>query len=215
MGAGKLTPRARVGCTGYPSSSAPAHVLTAADFPRTRWGIMALVTLPYWGLLAYQYTHGGVTGHSFLARADMPTISNWWGALTVPLVAYVTTGRVQRRLQAFGTQAAQADTALRVAAAGMVGAALYGAAMAMGFSTGHEEVSSFLFTALPLVALLLPVFRAEYLLGFIAALSMVFGGVLPLIIASGVASLSLLLHATIRRGVRWLWARRAASATAV
>lgn len=187
-------------------------MMTAAAFPRIRWGIIALVTLSYWGLLAYQYTHGGVAGHSFLARADMPTISNWWGGLSLPLVAYVLTGRVQRRLAAFGTNAVQADAALRVAAAGMVGAALYGAAMMAGMLTGHKEVSSFLFMALPLIALVLPVFRAEYLLGFIAALSMVVGGVLPLIIATGVAVMSLVLHATVRRGVRWLFARRAATA---
>jgi hypothetical protein len=36
---------------------------------------------------------------------------------------------------------------------------------------------------------------------------MVFGGVLPLIIATGVAAMSLVLHATVRRGGRWLFAR--------
>jgi hypothetical protein len=188
-------------------------LLTAAAFPRTRWGIIALVTLAYWGLLAYQYTHGGVTGHSFLARDDMPTISNWWGGLTLPLVAYWLTGQVQRRLFACGPDAVRADGTLRIAAAACVGAALYGAAMATGFLTGYDNVSSFLFMALPLMGLLLPVFRAEYLLGFIAALSMVFGGVLPLIIATGVATMSFVLHATIRRGVRWMLARRASSPT--
>jgi hypothetical protein len=145
----------------------------------------------------------------------MPTISNWWGGLLLPIVAYVLTGRVQRRLQLFGTDAARADAALRIAAAAFVGAALYGAAMAVGFLTGYNDVSSFLFTALPLVGLMLPLFRAEYLLGFIAALSMVFGGVLPLIIATGVATMSFVLHATVRRGVRWVMARRVASASPV
>jgi hypothetical protein len=173
-----------------------------------RWRIIALATLAYWGLLAYQYTHGGVTGHSFLARDDMPVISNWWGGLSIPLVAYVLTGRLQRRLVAFGTDSARADAALRMAAVAFVGAALYGGAMAIGFSTGYDEVSSFLFQALPVVGLLLPIFRAEYLLGFIVALSMCFGGVLPLIIATGVAGMSLVLHATVRRGVSWLMARR-------
>lgn len=210
---GKLALRPSVGGFGHPSSLSPPSLLTAAAFPRTRWGIIALVTLAYWGLLAYQYTHGGVTGHSFLARADMPTISNWWGGLTLPLVAYGLSSILQRRLRAFGTNAAHADAALRQATAGFVGATLYGAAMAIGFTTGHEEVSSFLFTALPLVGLVLPVFRAEYLLGFIAALSMVFGGVLPLIIATGVAVMSFVLHATIRRGVWWMLARRASSPT--
>lgn len=173
-----------------------------------RWRIIALATLAYWSLLAYQYRHGGVAGHSFLAREDMPVISNWWGGLLIPLVAYVLTGRLQRRLVAFGTDSARADAALRMAAVAFVGATLYGGAMAIGFSTGYDEVPSFLFQALPLVGLLLPIFRAEYLLGFIVALSMRFGGVLPLIIATGVAGLSLLLHATVRRGIRWLMARR-------
>jgi hypothetical protein len=137
----------------------------------------------------------------------MPTISNWWGGLLLPIVAYLLTGRVQRRLLLRGADTARADATLRIAALAFVGAALYGAAMAIGFLTGHSNVSSFLFTALPLVGLLLPVFRAEYLLGFIVALSMVFGGVLPLIIATGVAAMSLVLHATVRRGGRWLFAR--------
>jgi hypothetical protein len=123
------------------------------------------------------------------------------------------TGRVQRRLFASGPDAVRADAALRIAAAVFVGAALYGAAMATGYLTGYDNVSSFLFVALPLVGLLLPVCRAEYLLGFIAALGMVFGGVLLRIIASGLATMSFVLHATVRRAVRWMLARRASSRT--
>jgi hypothetical protein len=184
--------------------------MTAAGVPTIRLGVIAAATLAYWALLAWQYTHGGVTGHSFLARDDMPVISNWWGGLTIPIVAFVLTGRVQRRLAAFGADTAGADRALRVAAAACIGAALYAAAMALGFSLGHDELSSWLFQALPLVGLLLPIYRAEYLLGFIVALSLRFGGVLPLIISTPVAALSLVLHATVRRGLSWLLARRRA-----
>jgi hypothetical protein len=182
--------------------------MTAADFPRIRVGVVAAATLAYWALLGWEYTHGGVTGHSFLARDDMPVISNWWGGLTIPIVAFVLTGRVQRRLAAFGADTAGADRALRIAVAACIGAALYGAAMALGFSLGYDELSSWLFQALPLVGLLLPIYRAEYLLGFIVALSLRFGGVLPLIISTAVAVVSLVLHATVRRGLTWLLSRR-------
>lgn len=184
--------------------------MTAAAFPKVRFVTIAVVTLAYWGLLAYQYTHGGVVAHRFLARDDMPEISNWWGGLLIPVVAYLLTGRLQRRLAAFGDDTVAADRALRTAAAACVGAGLYAGAMATGFSTGHDEVSSFLFQALPLVGLLLPIYRAEYLLGFIVVLSMRFGGVLPLIISAAVALVSLVLHLTVRRGLRWLLARRTA-----
>ena len=182
--------------------------MTAAAFPKIRLVVIAVVTLAYWGLLAYQYTHGGVTGHSFLARDDMPEISNWWGAVTVPVVAVFLTGRFQRRLLSHGTDDVAADATMRTGAMAFAGAAVYAAAMAAGFSFGHDEVSSVLFQALPVVGLLLPIYRAEYQLGFIAALSMRFGGVLPLIIGPGVAIVSFVLHVTVRRGITWLLASR-------
>jgi hypothetical protein len=184
--------------------------MTAAAFPSIRLGVVVAATLAYWALLAWQYTHGGVTGHSFLARDDMPVISNWWGALSIPIVSWILTGSIKRRLAAFGPDATGADRALRTAVVACIGSALYGSAMALGFSLGHDELSAWLFQALPLVALLLPIHRAEYLLGFVVALSLRFGGVLPLIIGTGVAVVSLVLHATVRRGLHWLLARRRA-----
>ncbi|HEY2092410.1 MAG TPA: hypothetical protein VGJ81_11010 [Thermoanaerobaculia bacterium] len=34
--------------------------------------------------------HGGVPVHPILRRADMPGISNWWGALIIPALNAIT-----------------------------------------------------------------------------------------------------------------------------
>lgn len=184
----------------------------ASAFPAIRLSVTAGVTLAYWALLGWQHLHGGVPGHSFMARADMPVISNWWGALVVPAVCLLLTGRVQARLERLRPDAAAADMALRTAILAFGGAVTYGALMAIGFATDHREVSSRLFQALPVVGLLLPVYRAEYVLGFLLGLTYTFGAVLPTVIATAVALVSVLLHLTVRRGVHWLAARVGARA---
>jgi hypothetical protein len=178
---------------------------------RMRLPLTAAVTVAYLSLLAWQHLHGGVPGHSFLARDEMPVISNWWGAIVLPVLTWALTGRVWARLDRAGADAVRADHERRVAALAFTGALLYGVIMAVGFSTGRTEVSSQLFRALPVLALLLPLFRAEYVLGFVLGLTVTFGAVLPLVIATAVAAVSALLHATVVRGVRALrdaYARR-------
>jgi len=168
---------------------------------RLRLPFTAALALAYLALLAWQHLHGGVPGHSFLARDDMPVISNWWGALVLPALSWFLTGRLHARLAKVGAAAHTAHE-LRVAALAFGGALLHGLIMAVGFSTGRPEVSSQLFIALPVLALLLPLFRAEYVLGFVLGLTYTFGAVLPLVIASAVAAVSAVLHLTVVRALR-------------
>ena len=180
--------------------------MTADAFPRIRLALTGVVTLSYWALLAWQYFHDGVPRHHLLARADLPSFSNWWGAVTVPALVWFLTGRVQLRLAA-ARSAGAADDILRSAGITSAGAALYAVALAGAFLLGREEVSSVLFQAIPLLGLLLPIYRAEYVLGFVLGLTYAFGPVLPVIIASVLALVSLALHLTVRRALRWVVAR--------
>lgn len=71
--------------------------------------------------------------------------------------------------------------------------------MALSFTLNRESaVLSAMFFGLPLIAALLPVYRAEYVLGFALGLTYTFGPVLPLVIASGVALVSALVHLVAR-----------------
>jgi hypothetical protein len=163
---------------------------------RTRLSITAAVSLAIWSLLVWQHLHDGVPAHSFMARDDMPSISNWWGALTLPLLTWFALGSIQSRLAAGRVSA-------RAAIGGAIGAFLFGAILAGSYSLGYSDVPRMQVRVLPLLALAFPVYRAEYVLGFVLALSYTFGGVLPLVIGSVFA----LLGAVLYLAPRWVLRR--------
>ena len=83
-------------------------------------------------LLAWQHLTAGAPAHHLLARADMPAISNWWGLLLLPLLAWVAASRIEAR---YGG-AAEASGAIP----GFVGGLLFGAAVALFFSLGRTDL---------------------------------------------------------------------------
>lgn len=163
---------------------------------RTRATLTILVTVAICSLLAWQQFNGGVPSHSFMARKDMPSISNWWGALTLPILAWFALGNVAERI-------ARNATTERAALAGFIGGALFGLVLAVSYSLGYSQVPRVQVRVLPLFALAFPIYRAEYLLGFVLALSYTFGGVLPIVIGSVFALVAAALHLA----PRWLLAR--------
>ncbi len=163
---------------------------------RLRVGLAIAVAVAVGALLSWQHLHDGVPAHSFLARKDMPSFSNWWGLLTLPALTWFAVGNIQSRL-------ADHRVSTRSAAFGFFGALLFGLVLAVAFELGFNAIPSAQIQLVPLIALLLPIYRAESLLGFILALSYTFGGVLPLIIgtvlATGGAALYLVPRWALRR----------------
>lgn len=192
--------------------------MDARGFSRLRWPLTLAVALCYTSLLVWQQLNAGVPGHSFLAREDMPAISNWWGTLVLPALTFLTAERLRARLEKGGRDpgvgAHHTGANLGVAAAAFGGALLFGAALAVSFATGHANISALLFQSLLVIGLLLPIYRAEYVLGFVLGMTLTFGAVLPTFVATVMATLSRVLHLTVRRGFSWLMARVANRAPA-
>lgn len=163
---------------------------------RTRQLVTLTVTVAIATLLTVQHLTGGVPSHSFLARDDMPSISNWWGLLTLPALTWLSLSNVASRLE-------RGAITTRTAVLGGVGAGLFGLLLAVSFTLGYAEIPRLQVRALPLIALVVPVSRAECLLGFVLAMSYTFGGVLPLVVGSVFA----LMGAVIYEAPRWV-ARR-------
>jgi len=141
--------------------------------------------------LGWEHTHGGVLAHHLLANPDLPAVSNWWGVLLVPLLTWWLVGRIERSVQARRRGARRGVIAPWT---GFVGALVYGGALATAFSLGSPLVNQ-LFFALPALALVLRLWRAEFVLGFVLGMTFVFGAVLPTLIAGVVAVLSWAVHA--------------------
>jgi hypothetical protein len=158
----------------------------------------AVVAVAFWMLLIWQHYHGGVPSHHLFDRTDMPAFSNWWGGLLLPLMTWFLIGRVQQRV------ASQGDASKRYALIGFASALLFGVLLSVFFTLGDDQVSSSMFESLFLIALFLPIYRAEYLLGLVLGMAYTFGGVLPSIVGSVAAIILMVIYRYIRTALLYI-----------
>lgn len=175
-------------------------------FLRTRIASTVAVAVAEWMFLAWQHLHGGVPSHHLLDRADMPAFSNGWGGVLLPAMTWFLLGRVQKRL------AVQRAAAKRHALIGFAGALLFGVLLSVFFTLGNDTMTSGMFESLFVVALLVPIYRAEYLLGFVLGMAYTFGGVLPSMVGSVMAMITMLIYRYVRAGLLHIGALLAGAA---
>lgn len=139
--------------------------------------------------LAFEHFTGGVRSHNLLNRADLPAISNWLGLLTLPLLGSLLALRVRNH-----SAPPRFASMPKPVIAALAGALLYGVALAISFELGASGLTSALFIGLFLCALALPVYRVEYVMGFVLGMTFTFGGVLPLLVATVMAVVSFVVR---------------------
>lgn len=143
--------------------------------------------------LGWEAWHGGIVSHHLMQRADLPGLSNAWGLLILPALAAWAAERLPRR-------PARTRDWMPVAL-GFALPLLLGAVLSLGFSLQLQALTEIVFFTLLLLALLLPAYRPESLLGFVLGMSWTFGAALPTLIGGVIAGLS-----WCARGVaRWAW----------
>ena len=164
--------------------------------PLRRWRIYltALVLLAELAHLAWEHFHGGVVSHNILNRRDLPAISNAWGALLLAALAWFLSGFVQRRMASNSPGTELTEKLPTSAVIGFVSAMIFGALLAGSFAYDFKTATQYLFMSLFVIALLLPVYRAECLLGFVLGMTFTFGAVLPTAIGSIFVALSAVAH---------------------
>ena len=127
--------------------------------------------------------------HNLLNRPDLPVISNWFGLITLPFLGVV----LGLRVRTHPSSTRWAGVPIPVLAA-LLGALIYGATLAASFSLGATNITSAAFLGLFVCGFVLPVYRVEYLLGFVAGMTVTFGAVLPLLVALVVAAVSFVVR---------------------
>ena len=151
--------------------------------------LVVATSLYIWALLAFEHFNGGVVSHHLLQREDLPAMSNWWGALVLPLLSWFITGRIYKRVV----------TAYPFAVvAGFIGALLFGVLLSVLFLYQQQHILSGLMLSLPVLALIFPLYRAEFLLGFVLGMCFTFGVLIPIGVGTLVVLMSFILHKTLR-----------------
>lgn len=154
------------------------------------------ITVAILALLFWDHFHDGVPGHNLLKRKDLPKISNWWGAISLPLATYISLKRIERRIN-FGFEFSN-QIFIKQHLIPFLIALLYGIFIVIFSSTGNSQISYSMFLVLFLVALFIPIYKSEYFLGLILGLSYTFGGALPVIIGLVLVTVFYLLFKFIR-----------------
>lgn len=173
-------------------------------FFKARLYFTGIVTIAIWSLLAWDHYHSGVPSHHILANKDLPEISNWWGGLLIPFLTWFLLYRIQKRIIHYNQEDSETSKHLQHTLYRFVGALLFGILLSVFFTFGNSDMSGYMVLSLFPLALFVPIYRAECLLGFVIGMTFTFGGVLPTGIGSIFASVGAILYLFVRRGILYL-----------
>ncbi|MCE2613674.1 hypothetical protein LVD13_11885 [Flavobacteriaceae bacterium D16] len=163
-----------------------------------------LVTLLVLAHLLWDYNHGGVPTHYLLHRDDLPGISNWWGIITLPLVTFLLLLWINKNLE----QRAKLDsTELAKALVYPFFIALIFGVLLSVFFILDTPIPGYMMLGAIAFSFFHPLYRPEYLLGFILGMSYTFGANLPILFSLIFLILFLFNYKVIRFGVLFLISR--------
>jgi MFS family permease len=173
-------------------------------FFKYRLYFTGFVALAIWSLLTWDYYHEGVPSHHILHREDLPSFSNWWAGLLLPLLTWFLLYRIQKRMRADKDKNQRLVNIPINIVYGFIGALLFGIVLSIFFTLENEEVPFYMMMSLFVAALFLPIYRAECFLGFVIGMTFTFGGVLPIGIGSILALLGVILYLLVRPAIMFV-----------
>lgn len=163
------------------------------SFLNIKFYITAFITIAIWGLLAWEYTHGGFQSHHILRRKDLPELQNWWGGILLPVFTWFLLNRIEKRPALLLSQKV---------IYGFLGAFLIAVSIITLVHFDIHDIPRYLLIGILLIAFFYPIFRAECLLGFVMGMTFNFGAVLPMFIGSLLAIIGFLIYNLTRRALR-------------
>jgi signal transduction histidine kinase len=152
------------------------------DYTKTKIIITSIISLVVWSLLAWDYNHGGVPSHHILNKKEMPAISNWWGAILMPIFSWFLLSRIKE------------TEPLKRLLFGFLISLLFAVTISLLFTYNVHDVPGYIILSILVIAILFPIYRAECVLGFVLGMIYTFGPVLPVLISGILAGLGFLIN---------------------
>jgi len=128
--------------------------------------------------LAWDYQDGSFDKHYLLHDENLPGFSNLWGIILIPFVTWLAL-TVLNSFFLVKTAEKAGSVVLKFFLA-----ILFGIIISISFSIGNDNIPAGMMLGAIGLSLFIPLYRPEYILGFILSMIVVFGCVLPVIIAS-------------------------------
>lgn len=164
----------------------------------TKIFITGIVTILILGLLFWQHFNGGVPGHHILQRKDLPEISNWWGALLLPVLTWLLLNRIEKRLhkQVSLTKETKSEP-IKILRLFFFGLTL-GILIAVSFTNDYKLFLDNVLYIILMVSFIVPIYYAEFIGGFVLGMTYTFGAILPTIFILIFATFGFLIYRFIR-----------------
>jgi hypothetical protein len=174
----------------------PDHMQNKKSVP-TKILTTVTITILILGLLIWQHFHGGVPSHHILQQEDLPEISNWWGALLLPVLTWILWGRIEKRLNKQGSSTQLANQNTKIIGLLLLGLIL-GLSIAVSFTYDYNFFLDNVLYVFLVLGFFLPLYYAEFILGFILGMTYTFGAVLPTVFILIIAGFGFLLYRLLR-----------------
>lgn len=164
------------------------------QFDKARnWLLLAVVVFVIIHL-TYEHLNGGIVTHHLLMRADLPGLSNWWELIILPMLVWFSASVIKKRIYLQPEGGSDSRILLRPVLYGFLGMLLVSTVQSVAFVTGYQSITMYLAAAVLLVALFLPLYRIECILGHVMGSAFVFGPAIPFVGVLMFAPVSLLSH---------------------
>lgn len=173
---------------------------------RLRIIITVIVTLLICGHLAWDHFHGGIPTHYLLHDKDLPGIPNWLGGIVLPFFTWFLLYRIHKRID--DSEVAVASESLRNITLRFFSAVLVSIAIAICFMNGIDVID-YIMGSVFVLAFFFPLYKSEYLLGWVLGSTFTFGAIIPIGFGSLFALVFLLLYKTLRAITKYFQPKKA------
>lgn len=160
--------------------------------------VTVLVTIFVGCILFWEKLHGGVVTHHIFQRSELPGISNWWGLLILPMFCWISLNRIKIRLQNTNHEKVELPILIRKTVVGFFGSLLFGIVLAVATSYGYKDFIDYQVDFLLLSLFFIPIYKSEYLFGFVLGMTISLGVILPTAFALIIALLSAIVYLYVR-----------------
>ncbi|WP_299492351.1 hypothetical protein [uncultured Shewanella sp.] len=165
--------------------------MTEEHFRKLTYCIVSMAVFFEIGHLLWEHLNGGIVSHHLLNRSDYPAISNWWGLLILPFLAWFAMAQIKKRVNFQSGDSLVTRKLLNRALIGFVGMLMLSILQSVSFTIGYGNIAIYLSLGLFVVGLFLPIYRAECIFGYVWGSILFTGAIIPLIGILVIAAVSM------------------------
>ena len=160
--------------------------------------IVGVVTFLIFNFLFWEHFHGGVTSHHLLHQQDLPSISNWWSGILLPILTWFLLSRIEKRIDRKISQTQQTNKAVSTVFWLFITGLAFGILLSTSFTNEYKPFLDNVLYIIIILSLIIPVYYSEFILGFILGMTYTFGAIIPTVFILIVAVIGLVAYKFIR-----------------